>query len=415
MTVNTLPHSELALSLRKDFKVLDVRVGKRNVAYFDNGATGLTPTCVTEAIANYYDNLSSNIHRGVHTLSQKTTDLFEEARKSIQDSIGAKHTEEVIFTSGTTHSINIVASSFTQKHIKKGDVILSSLMEHHSNIVPWQIAAEKVGATVKPIQINSKGELDLDSLQELLQNNPVKIVAITHVSNTLGTINPVKEIAKMVHAAGAYLLVDGAQAIPHFPVNVTEIDCDFYAFSGHKAYGPTGIGVLYGKKDILQDLPPYQGGGNMIAEVSFEKTTFGELPHRFEAGTLPIAQAIGLGKAMQYLRENEHAKLTEYEDALLEYATAQLKKIKGLKIIGEADKKAGVISFVIEGTHPYDVGVILDKLGVAVRTGHHCTQPLMQFFDLPGGTIRASLSFYNTVEEVDALVAGVDRAVAMFC
>lgn len=405
--------------IRKDFPILKREVNGKPLVYFDNGATSQKPQIVIDAISHYYTYENSNIHRGIHTLSQEATNSYEEARKKVQRFVNAQHEHEIIFTSGTTGSINLVASSFGKKYLKKGDEIIISTMEHHSNIVPWQMICEEKEAILKVIPINDKGELLMDEFKKLLSNK-TKLVAITHVSNTLGTINPIKEIIKLVrqHAPplremeGAFILIDGAQAVPHTKVDVQELDCDFYAFSGHKMFGPTGVGILYGKEAILNNLPPYQGGGDMIKTVTFEKTTYNELPHKFEAGTPNIVGGIGLGVAIDYMNSIGISTIEAYEHELLAYATKQIKQIEGVRIIGEAKNKASVLSFVVDGTHPSDIGMIIDKLGVAIRTGHHCTEPLMNRFNVPG-TARASFAFYNTFEEIDIFIAALNRAVTM--
>ena len=398
-------------SIRKDFPILKREVNGKPLIYFDNGATSQKPQVVIDAITNYYTNENSNIHRGIHTLSQEATNAYEEARKKVQQFINAKHSHEIIFTSGTTGSINLVASSFGKKYLKKGDEIIISTMEHHSNIVPWQMICEEKEAILKVIPINDKGELLMDEFKKLLSPK-TKLVAITHVSNTLGTINPIKEIITKAHSFNIPVLIDGAQAVPHTKVNVQELDCDFYAFSGHKMFGPTGVGILYGKEAILNDLPPYQGGGDMIKTVTFEKTTYNELPYKFEAGTPNIVGGIGLGAAIDYMNSIGISNIEAYEHELLAYATEQIKQIEGVRIIGEAQNKASVLSFVVDGTHPSDIGMIIDKLGIAIRTGHHCTEPLMNRMSVPG-TARASFAFYNTFEEIDVFITAVKRAVTM--
>jgi len=403
---------ELNISqIRKDFPILKREVNGKPLVYFDNGATSQKPQVVIDAITNYYTNENSNIHRGIHTLSQEATDAYEKARTTVQQFINAKHNHEIIFTSGTTGSINLVASSFGKKYIQAGDEIIISTMEHHSNIVPWQMLCEEKGAVLKVIPINDKGELLLEEFKKLLSSK-TKMVAITHVSNTLGTINPVKEIIKLAKAVGAFVLIDGAQAVPHTKVDVQALDCDFYAFSGHKMFGPTGVGILYGKESILNELPPYQGGGDMIKTVTFEKTTYNELPHKFEAGTPNIVGGIGLGVAINYMNSIGIDNIEAYEHELLAYATEQIKQIEGVRIIGEAQNKASVLSFLVDGTHPTDIGMIIDKLGIAIRTGHHCTEPLMNRFNIPG-TARASFAFYNTHQEIDVFIQAVERAVKM--
>jgi len=405
--------------IRKDFPILSREVNGKPLVYFDNGATSQKPQIVIDTISHYYEFENSNIHRGIHTLSQEATNAYEVAREKIRSFVNAEHSHEIIFTKGTTDSINLVASSFGKKHLKKGDEIIISTMEHHSNIVPWQMICEENGAILKVIPINEKGEIIFDEFTKLISNK-TRMVAVTHVSNTLGTVNPIKEIINYVrqHAPlsgemeGAFILIDGAQAVPHTKVDVQELDCDFYAFSGHKMFGPTGVGILYGKEEILNELPPYQGGGDMIKTVTFEKTTYNELPHKFEAGTPNIIGGIGLGVAIDYMNAIGIDKIEAYEHELLTYATEQIKQIEGVRIIGEASNKASVLSFVVDGTHPSDIGMIIDKLGIAIRTGHHCTEPLMNRFNIPG-TARASFAFYNTKEEIDIFIAALKRAVTM--
>ncbi len=398
-------------NIRNDFPILKRKIKGKDLVYLDNGATTQKPREVIDAVSNYYENENSNIHRGVHTLSQEATTKYEATRELIQSFIGAKHNHEIIFTKGTTDGINLIAASFGKKHLKKGDEIIISAMEHHSNIVPWQMICEEKEAVLKVIPINDKGELILDKLDELITPR-TKLIAVNHISNTLGTINPIEEIIKKAHKNNTLVLIDAAQSIAHSPINVLELDVDFLVFSGHKMFAPTGTGVLYGKEDLLNDLPPYQGGGDMIKEVTFEKTTYNCLPHKFEAGTPNIAGVIGLGAATKYIQKIGFNTIKKQEDLLLEYGTKRLLEIEGLKIIGTAAEKTSVISFIIEGIHPFDIGTIIDQLGVAVRTGHHCTQPLMTFFRIPG-TIRASFSFYNTIEEVDILVNSLKRAIKM--
>lgn len=397
--------------IRKDFPILHRQVNGKPLVYFDNGATSQKPQQVIDVINRYYQHENSNIHRGIHTLSQEATDAYEKARTTIQQFINAKHNHEIIFTSGTTGSINLVASSFGKKHLQAGDEIIISTMEHHSNIVPWQMICEEKGAILKVIPISDKGELLMDEFEKLLSSK-TKLVSITHVSNTLGTINPVKEIVKLAKKAGAFVLIDGAQAVPHTKVDVQALDCDFYAFSAHKMFGPTGVGILYGKEAILNELPPYQGGGDMIKTVTFEKTTYNELPHKFEAGTPNIVGGLGLAAAIDYMNNIGIVNIEAYEHELLSYATEKIKQIEGVRIIGEAINKASVLSFLVEGTHPSDIGMIIDKLGVAIRTGHHCTEPLMNRFDVPG-TARASFAFYNTIEEIDTFILALERALKM--
>lgn len=396
--------------IRADFPILNQEVNGKPLVYLDNGASSQKPQVVIDAIAKYYTEINANIHRGVHTLSQKATDAYEAARKKLKEHFNAKHLEEIIFTKGTTDGINLVANGFASL-VNKGDEILVSAMEHHSNIVPWQMLCERTGAELKVIPMNEKGELLMDEYEKLLSDK-TKLVAVNHISNALGTINPIKAIIDKAHEFDAVVLIDGAQATPHIKPDVQELNCDFYVCSAHKMCGPTGVGMLYGKEEWLNIIPPYQGGGEMIKEVTFEKTVYACLPHKFEAGTPNIAGGIVFGIALDYLNEIGFDTIQEREHELLEYATQELNKIEGLKIIGTAKEKTSVISFNIEGCHPYDVGAIVDKLGVAVRTGHHCTQPIMQFFDIPG-TIRASFMFYNTKEDVDALVASIKKAKTM--
>jgi cysteine desulfurase/selenocysteine lyase len=396
--------------IRKEFPFIDIHVNGKKLVYFDNGATSQKPKSVVDRISKFYANENANIHRGVHTLSQEATSAYEEARINIQEYIGAKHSHEIIFTKGTTDSINLVAFSFGEL-LKAGDEIIISAMEHHSNIVPWQMLCERKGCKLNVIPMNQEGELLLDEYNQLLSPK-TKLVAVTHISNSLGTINDVKYITDEAHRVGAKVLIDGAQSIQHTKVDVQALDCDFYAFSGHKLFGPTGVGILYGKEEILNQMPPYQGGGDMIKEVTFEKTTYNTLPHKFEAGTPHIAGGIGLGEAFNFLKSLDMVKVEEHEKELLEYATSKLKKIEGIKFYGEAKNKASVISFLIDGTHPYDVGTLLDKMGVAVRTGHHCTQPIMDFYNIPG-TIRASFALYNTKEEIDTMISALDRIIPM--
>ena len=396
--------------IRADFPILKRNVNGKPLVYLDNAATSQTPQQVIDAIVDYYQNYNANIHRGVHTLSQEATDKYEQARNKIQKHFNAAKAYEIIFTSGTTHSINLVANGFSSL-IKKGDEILVSAMEHHSNIVPWQMLCERTGALLKVIPMNQEGELRMDVYDELL-NNKTKLVFCNHISNALGTINPIEEIIEKAHKVGAAVLIDGAQAAPHLIADVQALDVDFYTCSAHKICGPTGVGMLYGKENWLNKLPPYQGGGEMIAEVTFEKTTYAGLPHKFEAGTPNICGGIAFGAALDYMNAIGFEEIAKYEHELLEYATQELLKIDGLKIYGTAKNKTSVISFNIEGIHPYDMGSILDKLGIAVRTGHHCAQPIMDFYKIPG-TVRASFAFYNTLEEVDELIAGVLKAKSM--
>ena len=396
--------------IRADFPILSRQVNGKPLVYFDNGATTQKPQVVIDAIAIYYQEINANIHRGVHTLSQLATDAYEASRTKIQNHINAQFAHEVLFTSGTTNSVNLVANGFASI-LKAGDEVLVSALEHHSNIVPWQMLCEKTGAVLKVIPMNEKGELVMADFDQLLSDK-TKIVTVNHISNALGTINPIKYMIDKAHQFGAAVFIDGAQAVPHLKPNVQELDCDFYAFSGHKLCGPTGTGILYGKEAWLNKLPPYQGGGEMIKEVTFEKTTYAELPHKFEAGTPNIAGGIVLGTAVDYMNSVGFENIQKQETELLNYATEQLLAIEGLKIYGTAEAKTSVISFNIEGIHPYDIGTIVDKLGIAVRTGHHCAQPIMNFFEIPG-TIRASFAFYNTKEEIDVMVEAVKKAKMM--
>ena len=396
--------------IRKDFPILKRKVNGYALVYFDNAATSQTPQQVIDSIVDYYSNYNANIHRGVHTLSQEATDKYETARKKIQTHFNAGKPHEIIFTSGTTHGINLVASGFASI-LQKGDEILVSALEHHSNIVPWQMLCEKTGAVLKVIPMDQNGELLLDEYEKLLSEK-TKIVTVNHVSNALGTVNPIKKIIDKAHSFGAAVLIDGAQAAPHIKADVQALDVDFYMASAHKMCGPTGVGMLYGKEEWLKKLPPYQGGGEMIATVTFEKTTYADLPHKFEAGTPNICGGIAFGAALDYMNAIGIEEIAKYENQLLEYATKKLQEIEGIKIYGTAQDKTAVISFNIEGIHPYDIGTIIDKLGIAVRTGHHCTQPIMDYFKIPG-TIRASFSFYNTTQEIDLFIAAVKRAKTM--
>ncbi len=397
-------------NVRKEFPILLQEVNGKRLVYFDNGATSQKPNVVIDAINNYYKEINANIHRGVHYLSQVATDSYELSRKKIQAHLNAKHDFEIIFTSGTTESINLVANSFSAL-LQPGDEIIVSHLEHHSNIVPWQMVCEKTKAVLKVIPIDNNGELIMSAYEELLSDK-TKIVAVNHVSNALGIVNPIKEIIVKAHKYGAAVLIDGAQAVAHLRPDVQDLDCDFYVFSGHKMCGPTGVGVLYGKQEWLEKMPPYKGGGEMIKEVTFEKTTYADLPHKFEAGTPNIAGGIGLGVAIDYLNEVGFKNIHEYEKELLNYATNRLLEIEGIEIYGNVENKVSVISFNVKNIHPYDVGSIIDKLGIAVRTGHHCAQPIMAHFGIPG-TIRASLSFYNTKEEIDYMIDALKKAQQM--
>ena len=398
--------------LRKDFPILATQVHGKPLHYLDNAATSQKPRQVVEAVARFYETDNSNVHRGVHLLSERATRDYEAARDKVRDFIHAAHREEIVFTRGTTEAINLVANSFLRPRLKVGDEVLVTLMEHHSNIVPWQLACEAAGATLKAVPITDAGELRMDELARMLTAK-TRLVAVGHVSNALGTVNPVEEIVRLAHAKGVPVLVDGAQAVPHMKVDVQAIGCDFYAFSGHKMYGPTGIGALYGRKELLESMPPWQGGGDMIRSVSFEGTTYNDLPYKFEAGTPDISGAIGLGAAIDYLNAIGMDAIAAHEHALLEYATAAASTVKGLRVIGTAARKAGVLSFVLDNVHPHDVGSLVDRDGVAIRTGHHCAQPVMERFGVPA-TCRASFALYNTKEDVDALVASLKKVVEMF-
>ncbi len=397
-------------TIRKDFPILSRKVNNKPLVYLDNAATSQTPQIVIDTIVDYYSNYNANIHRGVHTLSQEATDKYENARLKIQKHFNAKSAHEIIFTSGTTHGINLVASGFSSI-LKKGDEIIVSALEHHSNIVPWQMLCEKTGALLKVIPMNQEGELVMTEFDKLLSKN-TKLVFVNHVSNALGTINPIEDIIKKAHQVGAAVLVDGAQAAPHIKPDVQALDADFYVISAHKMCGPTGIGALYGKEKWLNKLPPYQGGGEMIAQVTFKKTTYADLPHKFEAGTPNICGGIAFGTAIDYMNSIGFNTIATYESELLKYATNKLLEIEGLKIYGTSKHKTAVISFNIKGIHPYDIGTIVDKLGIAVRTGHHCAQPIMDFYNIPG-TVRASFSFYNTIKEIDVFVDAVKKAAQM--
>jgi cysteine desulfurase/selenocysteine lyase len=396
--------------IRSQFPAINQKVYGKPLIYFDNGATSQKPQVVIDVINKYYTSENANIHRGVHFLSQQATDAYEEARRIIQRFIHAKHEHEVIFTKGTTDGINLVASCFGEL-LKSGEEIIISAMEHHSNIVPWQMLAERKGLKLNVIPIFDSGELDMEAFEKMLSDK-TKLVSVTHISNTLGTINPVKTIIDKAHAVGAKVLLDGAQSIQHLQINVQELDCDFYVFSSHKVFGPTGAGVLYGKEDVLNAMPPYQGGGDMIAKVTFEKTTYNELPFKFEAGTPHIIGGIATGTALNYLSSLDSEAIHKHEMKLLDFAQEELLKIEGLRIIGTAKEKTSVVSFVVDGLHPFDIGTLLDKQGIAVRTGHHCTQPLMDRFGIPG-TVRASFAFYNTKEEVEVFLKALNRSIDM--
>ena len=397
--------------LRQQFPLLQTTMNGKPLVFLDSAASSQKPQMVLEALDHYYRYTHANVHRGVYTLSQEATEAYEQGRRIARRFLNAAHDEEVLFVRGTTEAINLVAASYGRKYLQHGNEILLSGLEHHSNIVPWQLIAEATGAQIRVVPVLDNGELDLDAYRKLLGDR-TRMVAVAHVSNTLGTINPVEEIIRLAHDRGVPVLLDGAQAAPHTTIDVQALDVDFYAFSGHKVYGPTGIGILYGKKKWLEELPPYQGGGEMIAQVTFEKTTYAELPHKFEAGTPDISGAVGLGAALQFVMDAGCEAIALHEARLLEYTTGNLLEIDGLRIYGTAAEKAGVVSFLVDDIHPYDMGTILDQLGIAVRTGHHCTQPLMDRFGIPG-TVRASFGMYNTREDVDRLITGVRKAVRM--
>jgi cysteine desulfurase / selenocysteine lyase len=400
------------IKIRADFPILHQMVNGSPLVYFDNAATTQKPNLVIEALNHYYQQDNANIHRGIHTLAERATTAYELTRKKIQSFLNAPSSDQIIFTSGTTAGINLVAQTFGRMNISQGDKIIVSNLEHHSNIVPWQMIAQEKGAEILVIPVSDEGVLDMTAYANLLDET-VKIVAVNHVSNAIGTINPIQQIIEMAHAVGAKVLIDGAQSVAHFDVDVQALDIDFFVFSAHKLLGPTGVGVLFGKRDLLEMMPPYQGGGEMIKEVSFSGTTYNELPYKFEAGTPNIADVVAFGAAFDYLSALSKDDIFKQETKLLEYATEQLKQINGLRIIGQAPNKIAVVSFVIDGIHPQDIGVLLDKFGVAIRTGHHCAQPLMDRFNLIGGTCRASFAFYNTLEEIDQLVKSLKRAINM--
>ncbi|MCL1944042.1 MAG: cysteine desulfurase [Candidatus Azobacteroides sp.] len=399
-------------NIRKDFPILKTEIYGKPLIYLDNAATSQKPSCVIEQITHAYTTLNANIHRGVHYLSQQATQAHEDARKTVQRFINARHLREIIFTRGTTEAINLVAFSFGEAFCRPGDEIVISEQEHHSNMVPWQMLAQRKGLTLKFIPINEKGELKLEAFEKLLSEK-TRLVSVTHVSNVLGTINPVKEIIAKAHAENIPVLIDGAQSIPHLHIDVQDLDADFFVFSSHKVYGPTGIGVLYGKEKYLRELPPYQGGGEMISSVSFEKTVYNDIPFKFEAGTPDYIGSTGLAAALDYLTALGLENIEAYENELLHYATQEFLKIDRMRIFGTADRKSSVISFLLDGIHHYDTGMLLDKLGIAVRTGHHCAEPLIHILGVEG-TVRASFAFYNTKEEIDSLVAGLKRVVSMF-
>ena len=401
-----------AAQVRKDFPILHQLVNGKPLVYLDNGATSQKPQCVIDALVRYYTTDNANVHRGVHTLSQRATDDYENARSKIRSFVNAASDQEIIYTRGTTESINLVAQTFGKQNIGPGDEIIVSNMEHHSNIVPWQILCEEKGSKLRVVPIDDSGELLVDEFEAMLGPR-TKLVSITHVSNALGTIVPAERIVELAHAQGVPVLLDGAQAVPHMRVDVRSLDCDFYVFSGHKLFGPTGIGVLYGKAELLDSMSPYQGGGEMIKSVTFEKTIYADLPYKFEAGTPNIAGAIGLGEAIDYVEALGFDRIMAHEQELLDYGARALSSIEGIQIIGTAAHKSGILSFIMDGVHPHDIGTILDAEGIAVRTGHHCAQPVMERFQIPA-TARASLAMYNTKEDIDALVLGIDRVIEVF-
>ena len=399
------------MNIRSQFPILDTQIYGHPLVYLDNAATTQKPQRVIDTLQHYYLGLNSNIHRGAHYLAAQATDLYEQTRRKVQQFINARHSHEIVFTRGTTESINLVASSFGQRYLREGDEIIVSGMEHHSNIVPWQLAAERAGAHLRVIPFSDEGVLDMDTYRTLFTTK-TRLVAVNHVSNTLGTVNPIDEITAIAHEHNVPVLIDGAQSVSHIPVDVQRTGCDFYCFSGHKMYGPMGVGVLYGREEILNELPPYQGGGEMIKDVTFEKTTYNELPFKFEAGTPAVGDVLGLGSAIDFMLEVGIDTIASIEDDLLHYATEQMRQIEGIRFIGTAPRMTAVISFLLGTAHPYDVGTLLDKLGVAVRTGHHCTQPIMDRYGIPG-TVRASLAVYNTHEEVEMLVSALHRIAPM--
>ncbi len=411
MSNATIPNGWDVQAIRDEFPILKTLIRNKPLVYLDNAASTQKPQCVLDTEFKYYTSQYANIHRGVHYLSQIGTDLYEEVRKTVQNFIGAASEKEIIFTKGTTNGINLLSYSWSSAFLKPGDEVLITGLEHHSNIVPWQMACQRHGATLKVIPIQSDGTILLEDAQKLITDK-TRLVSFTYVSNALGTINPVKELIKLAHDAGAHVLIDAAQAIQHIQIDVKDLDCDFLVFSGHKIYGPTGTGILYGKEALLDAIPPFEGGGDMIKEVKFELTTYNDLPFKFEAGTPNIAGTIALGTAIDYVQNLGLDNIYAYEDYLLQYATEQVSQIDGIQLVGTAEKKASVLSFLLNGAHPYDVGVILDNLGIAIRTGHHCTQPIMDYFCIPG-TCRASFAIYNTKEEIDVLVAGIQRTAKM--
>lgn len=398
--------------IRNDFPILQQKVNGKKLIYFDNAATTQKPQVVIDRLDEYYRAYNANIHRGLHHLADKSTAAYEETRKKISEFIHSPSSDQIIFTSGTTEGINLVAQTFGRQNFQSGDIILISNLEHHSNIVPWQMIAQEKGAEIKVIPVSDKGELDLISYESILKSGKVKLVAVNHVSNAIGTINPIKKMIDLAHAYGAKILIDGAQSVAHFPIDVEKLDMDFFVFSAHKLFGPTGLGVLYGKRAILEEIPPYKGGGEMIKEVSFEGTTYNELPYKFEAGTPNIGDVIAFGKSLDYLKNWSFEELHAHENDLLNYATEKLKGLPGLRIVGEAENKIGLVSFLIDGIHPQDIGLLLDQYGIAIRTGHHCAQPLMARYKIVG-TCRASFAFYNTKEEIDIFVETLSKVIKM--
>lgn len=399
------------MNLREQFPILDQNVYGHQLVYFDNAATTQKPQCVIDTLCHYYSSLNSNIHRGAHYLAAQATEAYEATREAVRQYINARHSHEIVFTRGTTESINLIASSFGQRFLHPGDEVIVSAMEHHSNLVPWQMACQQHGAKLRTIPFSDEGVLDLDTFRSLF-NEHTRIVAVNHVSNTLGTINPIAEIINIAHAHNVPVLIDGAQSVSHLKVDVQALGCDFYCFSGHKMYAPMGVGVLYGREELLEQLPPYQGGGEMIKEVTLERTTYNELPFKFEAGTPSVGDVLGLHTAIQFMLSIGIDNIYRHEKELTDYATQQLQQIEGIRIFGNAPHKTSVISFLIGDAHPYDVGTLLDKLGIAVRTGHHCTQPIMDRYGIPG-TVRASFAIYNTFEEIDTFIAAIQRIAPM--
>lgn len=407
----TLSHSVDVEAIRKEFPILNQQVNGRDLIYLDNAATSQKPLRVINALMEYYQGYNANIHRGIHTLAEKATKAYEETRHTARTFINAQSEQEIIFTRGVTESINLVASSYGRAFVNQGDEIIISTLEHHSNIVPWQILCEEKKATLKVIPVSNEGELDIEAFKKLLSNK-TKVVSVNHASNSLGTINPIKEIIQLAHEVGAVVVIDGAQSGAHIEIDVQNLDCDFYCLSAHKMYGPTGTGILYGKRELLEKMPPYQGGGEMIKEVTFEKTTYNDIPYKFEAGTPNIADVVGFKYAMDFILETGRKNMAAHEHDLLTYATEHVSKLKSIKLVGTAKNKVSVLSFIVDGIHPFDMGQMLDARGIAVRTGHHCTQPLMDRFGIEG-TVRASFAVYNTKKEIDLFVEGLDRIITL--